>query len=172
MCVCVCVCVCVCAGSAELKQLRQACSDTLDEYYASQSHQKRALYGGLGELRREAAAVLGTKTSINIAAVEDHGGRTFLSEETAINLLQVPAATHRGRVRSGPGKILTLPVPATPRDIAKGLFTPSANVLKSFAERPSCRKLKHGVCYFNWIYHAYLKRLSMFSKLSFQLFSR
>ena len=82
------------AVSVELKQLRQSCTDTLDEYYASQSHQKRALYGGLGELRREAAAVLGTKTSINIAAVDDHGGRTFLSEETAINLLQVLCAVH------------------------------------------------------------------------------
>ena len=82
--------------SIELKQLRQSCSDTLDEYYASQSHQKRALYGGIGELRREAAAALGTKTSINIAAVDDHGGRTFLSEETAINLLQVSGG---GRVK-------------------------------------------------------------------------
>ncbi|KAF0308435.1 Exocyst complex component 5 [Amphibalanus amphitrite] len=92
--------------SKELTQLRQACSDTLDEYYASQSHQKRVLYGGLGELRREAAVVLGTKTSINIAAVENHGGRTFLSEETAINLLQeAKKALKRCQVLSRPQEL-------------------------------------------------------------------
>ncbi|XP_037094545.1 LOW QUALITY PROTEIN: exocyst complex component 5-like [Pollicipes pollicipes] len=92
--------------SVEVKQLRQCCADTLDEYYTSQGHQKRHLYGGLGELRREAAAVLGTKTSINIAAVDDHGGRTFLSEETAINLLQeAKRAFKRCQVLSRPQEL-------------------------------------------------------------------
>lgn len=33
-------------------------------------------------------AVLGTRTNINIAQIEDYGGETFLSEELAIALLQ------------------------------------------------------------------------------------
>lgn len=44
--------------------------------------------GGFQELRRDLQAVLGARTNINIAQIEDYGGETFLSEELAIAILQ------------------------------------------------------------------------------------
>lgn len=40
------------------------------------------------ELRRDIQAVIGTRTNLNIAQIEDYGGETFLSEELAIGILQ------------------------------------------------------------------------------------
>lgn len=72
----------------ELGQLTSCCEQHLSEYYNQCGHQRRQLHGGLGELRREAAAVIGTKTTINIASADNFGGKTFISEELTINLLQ------------------------------------------------------------------------------------
>lgn len=59
------------------------------EYYDSKNHQKKQIQtGGFQELRRDLQAVIGTRTNINIAQIEDYGGETFLSEELAIGLLQ------------------------------------------------------------------------------------
>ncbi|KOC59711.1 Exocyst complex component 5 [Habropoda laboriosa] len=61
----------------------------LIEYYESKNHQKKQLQtGGFQELRRDLQAVLGARTNINIAQIENYGGETFLSEELAIALLQ------------------------------------------------------------------------------------
>ncbi|XP_011305629.1 exocyst complex component 5 [Fopius arisanus] len=75
--------------SIELKALRERSAALLMEYYESKNHQKKQLQtGGFQELRRDLQAVLGTRTNINIAQIEDYGGETFLSEELAIALLQ------------------------------------------------------------------------------------
>ncbi|KAK0181895.1 hypothetical protein PV327_000079 [Microctonus hyperodae] len=75
--------------STEIKALREKSAALLIEYYDSKNHQKKQLQtGGFQELRRDLQAVLGTRTNINIAQIEDYGGETFLSEELAIALLQ------------------------------------------------------------------------------------
>ncbi|XP_043477094.1 exocyst complex component 5 [Leptopilina heterotoma] len=75
--------------TVETKSLRDKAAALLSEYYESKNHQKKVLQtGGFQELRRDLQAVLGTRTNINIAQIEDYGGETFLSEELAINLLQ------------------------------------------------------------------------------------
>lgn len=73
----------------ETKTLREKCAALLIEYYESKNHQKKQLQsGGFQELRRDLQAVLGARTNINIAQIENYGGETFLSEELAIALLQ------------------------------------------------------------------------------------
>ncbi|KAH0566576.1 exocyst complex component 5 [Cotesia glomerata] len=75
--------------SLELKALREKSTSLLVEYYDSKNHQKKQIQtGGFQELRRDLQAVIGTRTNINIAQIEDYGGETFLSEELAISLLQ------------------------------------------------------------------------------------
>ncbi|XP_012272087.1 exocyst complex component 5 [Orussus abietinus] len=75
--------------TVELKALREKSAALLIEYYESKNHQKKQLQsGGFQVLRRDLQAVLGTRTNINIAQIEDYGGETFLSEELAIALLQ------------------------------------------------------------------------------------
>ncbi|XP_044011721.1 exocyst complex component 5 isoform X2 [Aphidius gifuensis] len=75
--------------SIELKALREKSASLLMEYYDSKNHQKKQIQtGGFQELRRDLQAVIGTRTNINIAQIEDYGGETFLSEELAIGLLQ------------------------------------------------------------------------------------
>ncbi|PBC29100.1 Exocyst complex component [Apis cerana cerana] len=73
----------------EIKALREKSAALLIEYYESKNHQKKQLQsGGFQELRRDLQAVLGARTNINIAQIENYGGETFLSEELAIALLQ------------------------------------------------------------------------------------
>ncbi|XP_003705199.2 exocyst complex component Sec10 [Megachile rotundata] len=73
----------------ETKALREKSAALLIEYYESKNHQKKQLQtGGFQELRRDLQAVLGARTNINIAQIENYGGETFLSEELAIALLQ------------------------------------------------------------------------------------
>ncbi|KAF3427629.1 hypothetical protein E2986_08375 [Frieseomelitta varia] len=73
----------------ETKVLREKSAALLIEYYESKNHQKKQLQsGGFQELRRDLQAVLGARTNINIAQIENYGGETFLSEELAIALLQ------------------------------------------------------------------------------------
>ncbi|XP_046434817.1 exocyst complex component 5 [Neodiprion fabricii] len=75
--------------SIETKSLREKSASLLIKYYESKNHQKKQLQtGGFQELRRDLQAVIGTRTNINIAQIEDYGGETFLSEELAIALLQ------------------------------------------------------------------------------------
>ncbi|XP_066600933.1 exocyst complex component 5 [Prorops nasuta] len=73
----------------EIQALREKSAVLLIKYYESKNHQKKQLQtGGFQELRRDLQAVIGTRTNINIAQIEDYGGETFLSEELAIALLQ------------------------------------------------------------------------------------
>ncbi|KYN04436.1 Exocyst complex component 5 [Cyphomyrmex costatus] len=75
--------------SIEMKAFREKSATLLIEYYESKNHQKKQLQmGGFQELRRDLQAVLGGRTNINIAQIEDYGGETFLSEELAIAILQ------------------------------------------------------------------------------------
>ncbi|GJQ76380.1 hypothetical protein Trydic_g2098 [Trypoxylus dichotomus] len=73
----------------EIQCLDTRASDTLHKYFESKNHQKRQIQsGGFQELRRDIQAVIGTRTNLNIAQIEDYGGETFLSEELAISILQ------------------------------------------------------------------------------------
>ncbi|EZA55921.1 hypothetical protein DMN91_010626 [Ooceraea biroi] len=75
--------------TVETKAFRERSTALLIEYYESKNHQKKQLQtGGFQELRRDLQAVLGARTNINIAQIEDYGGETFLSEELAIAILQ------------------------------------------------------------------------------------
>lgn len=75
--------------SIETKAFREKSATLLIEYYESKNHQKKQVQmGGFQELRRDLQAVLGARTNINIAQIEDYGGETFLSEELAIAILQ------------------------------------------------------------------------------------
>ena len=91
----------------ELRALREKSASLLMDYYESKNHQKKQLQtGGFQELRRDLQAVLGTRTNINIAQIEDYGGETFLSEELAIGLLQrSKVAFERCRMLSQPSDV-------------------------------------------------------------------
>lgn len=92
--------------TVETKALREKCAALLIEYYESKNHQKKQLQTGFQELRRDLQAVLGARTIINIAQIEDYGGETFLSEELAIALLQrSKMAFQRCQLLSQPGEI-------------------------------------------------------------------
>ncbi|KAL7296494.1 hypothetical protein TKK_0009934 [Trichogramma kaykai] len=76
--------------TVEIKSLREQSAALLIQYYESKNHQKKQLQsGGFQDLKRDLQAVLSTRTNINIAQIENYGGETFLSEELAINLLQL-----------------------------------------------------------------------------------
>jgi len=62
----------------------------LQRFYESKGHQRKIIQtGGIHDLRRDLQAAIGTKTNLNLGpAIENYGGETFLSQETAINLLQ------------------------------------------------------------------------------------
>lgn len=73
----------------ESKCLDDKCSLILRRYYESKNHQKKVIQsGGFQDFRRDLQAVIGARTNINIAQIEDYGGETFVSEEVAIALLQ------------------------------------------------------------------------------------
>lgn len=75
--------------SLELKCLKERSSANLLKYYESKDHQKKQIQsGGFQDLKRDLQAVIGTRTNINIAQIENYGGETFLSEELAITILQ------------------------------------------------------------------------------------
>ncbi|EDV53911.1 exocyst complex component 5 [Drosophila erecta] len=80
------------AGYAEMetKCLTAKCSTELEKFYASKKHQKTATTKGF---RRNMEVLIATRANINIAAIEDYGGETFLSEELAINMLQEAKAS-------------------------------------------------------------------------------
>lgn len=95
----------------ETKALREKSAALLLEYYESKNHQKKQLQtDGFQEFRRDLQVslqvVLGARTNINIAQIEDYGGETFLSEELAIALLQnTKMAFQRCQLLSQPGEI-------------------------------------------------------------------
>ncbi|XP_030370094.1 exocyst complex component 5 [Scaptodrosophila lebanonensis] len=82
------------AGYAEMetKCLTTKCSTELEKFYASKKHQKTQK---TTTFRRNMEVLIATRANINIAAIEDYGGETFLSEELAINMLQEAKASFK-----------------------------------------------------------------------------
>ena len=75
----------------ESRHLNDRCSVILHRYYDKLGHQKKAISGGAGTLqtlKHTTLSTLAAKTAITIETVS-YGGETFLSEEVAINLLQL-----------------------------------------------------------------------------------
>lgn len=61
-------------------------------YYQSKGHQKKQISGGsaqLQDLKRDLHGFIAAKANINIDTTISYGGETFLSEEVAINILQL-----------------------------------------------------------------------------------
>lgn len=75
----------------EVKYLKERCAVALKQYYDSKNHQKKHVQSDTSrfqDFRRDLQAVIGTRTNLNIAQIEDYGGETFVSEELAITILQ------------------------------------------------------------------------------------
>lgn len=78
----------------ETRSLDAKCNLELKRYYEGKKHQKKQAER-FQDLRRDMQALIGTRTNINIAQIDDYGGETFLSEELAINLLQESKAAFK-----------------------------------------------------------------------------
>lgn len=76
----------------EAQCLEEKCRLELKRYYDGKNHQKKQTKR-FPDFTRDMQALIGTRTNINIAQIEDYGGETFLSEELAINLLQESKAS-------------------------------------------------------------------------------
>ena len=90
----------------ENRYLNDRCTEILKRYYDKKGHQKKAnLTGGANQLqalKRDIQGVIASKAHINIETVS-YGGETFLSEEVAINILQLTKeAFRRCQVLSNP----------------------------------------------------------------------
>jgi len=95
----------------ESRFLNEKCTSYLQRYYESLGHQKvkhsTLLMGGTAassvqDIKRDIRGFLASKANINIEMLS-YGGETFLSEELAINLLQLTKnAFRRAQVLSSP----------------------------------------------------------------------
>ncbi len=89
----------------ESRYLNDRCTQILQRYYDKKGHQKKALSGGANQLqylKRDLHGFIASKAHINIETVS-YGGETFLSEEVAINILQLTKeAFRRCQVLSSP----------------------------------------------------------------------
>lgn len=91
----------------EAKCLEEKSRSELKRYYESKNHQKKQTKR-FPDFTRDVQALIGTRTNLNIAQIEDYGGETFLSEELAINLLQESkAALKRCRLLSKDAELST-----------------------------------------------------------------
>jgi len=75
----------------ESRYLNERAGKALTKYYESEGHQRKNLSGGAGtvqELKRDIHGLIAARTNINLADVVDYGGKTFLSEDMAIMLIQ------------------------------------------------------------------------------------
>jgi hypothetical protein len=79
--------------NVESRYLNKKCADILLKYYHSKGHQKKpssSMAAPLQDLKRDIHGFIASKANINlIDSVVSYGGETFLSEEVAINLLQL-----------------------------------------------------------------------------------
>ena len=76
----------------ESRFLNDKCAQILQRYYHSKGHQKKQLSTGgekLQDLKRDLHGFIASKANINIDTTVSYGGETFLSEEVAINMLQL-----------------------------------------------------------------------------------
>nr|XP_018900379.1 PREDICTED: exocyst complex component 5 [Bemisia tabaci] len=75
--------------TTEVDHLRDKSSVILHKYYESKGHQrKQNPTMNFQDLRRDIQAVIGGRTNINIAQIEDFGGETFLSDEVVLSILK------------------------------------------------------------------------------------
>ena len=96
----------------ESRYLNDKCTIYLQRFYESRGHQKTRKTTGMGgmmggdamqELSRDVRGFIASKANINIEMTTSYGGETFLSEEVAINLLQLTkTAFRRVQVLSNP----------------------------------------------------------------------
>ncbi|XP_040583269.1 exocyst complex component 5 [Lepeophtheirus salmonis] len=83
--------------STQCKFLNDRCARILQKYYEAKGHTKKSLSGnalGFRDLKREFQGVIASKANINIE-MDSYGGETFLSEEVAINILQLTKMAFR-----------------------------------------------------------------------------
>jgi len=75
----------------ESRYLNDRSRTVLTKFYETEGHQRKNISGGSGtvqELKRDIHGLIAAKTNINLADIIDYGGKTFLSEDIAIMLLQ------------------------------------------------------------------------------------
>lgn len=81
--------------NVESRYLNVQCASILSKYYEVKGHQKKMGLTGnaapLQDLKRDLHGFIASKAHINIGGLESvsYGGETFLSEEVAINILQL-----------------------------------------------------------------------------------
>lgn len=76
----------------EVRYLNEKCTTILQLYYRSLGHQKKQFSTGtekLNDLKRDIQGLIASKANINLDTSVSYGGETFLSEEVAINILQL-----------------------------------------------------------------------------------
>eukprot|EP00095_Tigriopus_kingsejongensis_P004470 maker-scaffold168_size293125-snap-gene-1.75 protein:Tk04470 transcript:maker-scaffold168_size293125-snap-gene-1.75-mRNA-1 annotation:"exocyst complex component 5" len=76
----------------ECRYLNEKCTIILQRYYQGLGHQKKHLSTGsekLYDLKRDIQGLIASKANINLDTSVSYGGETFLSEEVAINILQL-----------------------------------------------------------------------------------
>ena len=77
--------------NVECRFLNERCAIILQRYYEKKGHQKKSMSGNaaaLQDFKRDLHGFIASKAHINIETVS-YGGETFLSEEVAINILQL-----------------------------------------------------------------------------------
>jgi len=75
----------------EVRYLKERCNAALTKFYDSKGHQKRQMQGETSrfqDLRRDLQAVIGARTNLNVAQIENFGGEIFVNEEVVISILQ------------------------------------------------------------------------------------
>ena len=83
--------------NVECRFLNERCAIILQRYYEKKGHQKKAMSGNaaaLQDFKRDMHGFIASKVHINIETVS-YGGETFLSEEVAINILQLTKEAFR-----------------------------------------------------------------------------
>ena len=84
----------------ESRYLNEKCTIYLQRFYESRGHQKKKTVGGMmaseamQEFARDAKSFI-ARANVNIDMTTSYGGETFLSEEVAINLLQLTKTAFR-----------------------------------------------------------------------------
>ena len=83
--------------NVESRFLNEKAALMLNRYYESKGHVKRTQVGNLAlqELKRDIGGFIASKANINIMDTVSYGGETFLSEEFAINILQLTKTAFR-----------------------------------------------------------------------------
>ncbi|XP_023341495.1 exocyst complex component 5 [Eurytemora carolleeae] len=93
----------------ESRYLNDRARTVLQKYYENQGHQRKQMSGGVGtvqELKREMHGLIAARTNFNLAEILDYGGKTFLSDDIAIMIIQeAREAFRRCQVLSKPSEL-------------------------------------------------------------------